>query len=183
MASEAYRALVKRVQLLKRRFLPPMRANGAYTNAQQDSMRALRLLVHAEVENFLEDRCDVMVGDLQREIFSKKVAGHPIQHWAKQAIKKSREAASSNNGVTRRDILAMFSDLGLSEDVINECEPVLLDRLTTFGRSRGEVAHRSAVKASYQLNRVREEKALDELLALLSVFDELVVQRRLSNYF
>jgi hypothetical protein len=181
MHSDAFVALRERVTMLKRRYLPPKRSDGNYTAAQQDQMRALRMLAHAEIEHFLEDRCLVLIEDLKREMVSA-AAKQPIAKWAEIAVAKSLVAVGDNNGVTAPCILKMFEQLGLCEEVLSARFPLLLDRMTTFGKNRGDVAHRSALKATFQLNRQREEKFIDELLELLSGFDKLIAEKRLGRF-
>jgi len=144
-------------------------------------MRALRLLVHAEIEHYLEDRSLQLAADLERELAGRRGHKHPVKHWATTAVTRARLAVSQNNGVTKPCIKAMFEDIGLCEEVINERNSLLLDRMTIFGRRRGDVAHQSAVKATYQLNRAREEAAIDEIMALLAEFESLVSERRLLH--
>jgi hypothetical protein len=181
MPSDAYCNLLARVQTLKRRFLPQLKATGLYTQAQQDNMRALRLLVHAEIEHYLEDRSLQLSADLEQELQARRGQRQPVKQWARVAVTRSRVAVSQNNGVTQSCIKAMFEDLGLCEEVINERNSLLLDRLTTFGRRRGDVAHQSAVKATYQLNRAREEATINEVMELLRDLEALINERRLLH--
>jgi hypothetical protein len=139
------------------------------------------MLAHAEVEHYLEERCLVLIDDLKREIVAG-VENQPIAKWAAIAVSKSSMAVTENNGVTRPCILKMFEQLGLCEEVLAARHPLLLDRMSTFGSNRGDVAHRSALKATFQLSRQREEKFLDELLELLSGFDKLVSELRLARF-
>lgn len=54
--SQRFRDLVKRLNELKRHFLPrKFSPTGSYTQRQLDLARAYRLLAHAEIESFIED--------------------------------------------------------------------------------------------------------------------------------
>lgn len=55
MPSKEYKNLKKRLNEIKRHFIPKRSATGEYTDRQYDRMRAVRLLVHAEIESYLEN--------------------------------------------------------------------------------------------------------------------------------
>lgn len=46
--------LAERIDDLHFRFVPPLDPTGTYSDAQYDAMSAFRLLVHAEIERFIE---------------------------------------------------------------------------------------------------------------------------------
>src|SRR5436190_316520 len=57
MASARFRELEQRIKKLRGRFLPKnFSPTGDYTDRQLDHARGYRLLVHAEIEAYLEDR-------------------------------------------------------------------------------------------------------------------------------
>jgi hypothetical protein len=59
--------LQKRTTELRKHFIPPLDLTGVYSDRQYDRVRGYRLLVHAEIESFLEDR----VTELAVQSFSK----------------------------------------------------------------------------------------------------------------
>lgn len=54
--SPRFRQLQKRLTELRNHFVPPIEPTGVYSDRQYDRVRGYRLLVHAEIESFLEDR-------------------------------------------------------------------------------------------------------------------------------
>lgn len=56
-SSELLKQLYRRVRELERHLVPPIDARGNYGDAVYDCMRGFRLLVHAEIEAYIEARC------------------------------------------------------------------------------------------------------------------------------
>jgi hypothetical protein len=182
MASSEYIELQNRIKILKRRFLPQLKQTGVYTGPQQDFMRALRMLVHAEIESYLESMAKVLADDLEITIAnaSGRVRSTRLV-WARRALGEARAAHGCNNGVKREDIRKMFAPLGIDEAALETISTLFLDRMSTFGKHRGDVAHQSAARASYALSRQREEKFIDELVVFLGLFDKFLIRHRLVN--
>lgn len=179
--SEPFREFSRRVRILMKRYLPPISVSGTYTSAQQDQMRALRMLFHAEVEHLLEHLCNLLIGDLERELSTLQAGSSVQREWATKAVKNARKSVIDNNGVKEKNIIQMFGELGFAADAFNEVSPLFLDRMSDLGSQRGDVAHKSAIKATYSLNRTREEKFLNEIIKYLHDFDSLIARRRLRN--
>lgn len=182
MHSEVYRSLQKRVQNLKRRYLPPTKASGIYTESEQDQLRALRMLAHAEIEQFLENHSEILANDIQRDLSSTSNKRTPTRIWASNAARQAALAKSKNNGVNKDSIQSLFDPFGFTDEDYDSISPIFLDRLTTFGKHRGDVAHRSAIGASHQLNRTREENFLNEIMEYLQDFDGLLIKKRLDGF-
>ena len=182
MHSEVYQSLQKRIQNLKRRYLPPTKPNGIYTEPEQDQLRALRMLAHAEIEQFLENHSEILANDIQRELKNQNRKPTPLQVWASKAANQAALAKSKNNGVNEDSIRSLFDPFGFSEEDYDSISSIFLDRLTTFGKHRGDVAHRSAIGATHQLNRTREEKFLNEIMDYLQDFDRLLIKKRLDGF-
>lgn len=182
MHSESYRALHRRIRDLKRRYLPPTKPNGLYTEPEQDQLRALRMLAHAEIEQFLENYSELIANDLKSQLGSSIRRNSLPRIWASSAVKQTLQAISQNNGITRESIQKLFEPLGVTDEDCDRISPIFLDRISTFGRNRGDVAHRSAIGATLQLNKIREEKFLDEIMGYLEDFDFLLIQKRLAGF-
>lgn len=182
MASEQFRVLKARYAVLKRRYLPPTQPSGRYTQAQQDQMRAMRMLLHAEVEHYLEQLCTLLLEDLERELMTPSAGTQTQRKWAATAVSDAKVAIGSNNGVKEKNIIEMFGDFGLRREDFESISPQFLDRMNDFGKRRGHVAHNSAHKATYALNRTQEEKFFREIFLYLDGFDRLIIQKRLTRY-
>jgi hypothetical protein len=182
MQSANYQILARRIGVLKRQYLPPIKNNGLYSSAQQDQMRALRLLAHAEIENYLEESSLQLLTDLEQELRSPR-AGRPTERiWAERVVTLQRAAITNNNGVTAASILSLFANFGLTKEVLDKASPLLLDRMSDFGRQRGDVAHQSALKAKLLLNRIREEKFIDEILGHCKKLDSIICGIRINRF-
>lgn len=139
------------------------------------------MLVHAEVEAYLEAICIRLVDDLEMEL----KGGHdsrPIRRWASKACEDARQAAGSNNGIKQENILKMFSHLGFEAGCFIAVSGIFLDKMTELGKKRGAIAHTS-VKIAKEITRQGEEKLIDEVLLHLDGFDKLIARRRLRGFF
>lgn len=145
-------------------------------------MRAFRLLVHAEIEVYLESICTLLVADLERELTAPQSNGGAIHVWANNAVQACRRAISENNGVRGADVKKMFGAIGLSEADFESISPLFLERMTTFGKRRGDVAHQSAMRATYSIIPQREAGMVDELVEYLRSLDIKVSSIRLQNF-
>lgn len=62
-ASAIFRALLRRIRELEKHLVPPIDPTGTYDDAAYDRMRGFRLLIHAEIEDYIESRClEIAVG-------------------------------------------------------------------------------------------------------------------------
>lgn len=135
--------LNERVDDLHFRFVPPLEPTGTYTDAEYDCMSAFRLLVHAEIERFIElliedalSRFLVKILEWKTAGFSSQLVDSLISHMDKELRKEVR----SNNGVKSKNILALLKPLGLSG---KQLDNLWLQTMDTYGEIRGGHAHNS----------------------------------------
>jgi len=170
MPSSRYSELMRRATELRQNLLPrAFSATGSYRPRELDRVRGYRLLIHAEVEAFLEDRVRQVANEvlrkwsgdrklrsvllsilafyLEQEIVSHKqlrdeYAGtkRRIEEALKASCEAFNKAVSQNNCVRERDILRMLFPVGLKN---TDIDPVWLSTIDSFGARRGEVAHSS----------------------------------------
>ncbi len=166
MGSQRFRELVRRVNSLRRTFLPPLDPTGTYTVDEHDRVRAFKLLVHAELESYVEDMC-VWVADQTETAwqtdsrartavvhllaFSTSVTRLPpdklpsgpalVRSTVEDAKRQySRYVKSENNGIREKQILRLLLPIGAREV---DLPAIFLADLDTLGASRGAVAHTS----------------------------------------
>lgn len=163
-------------------FLPPLSPTATYSAEEEDGMRALRLLVHAEIEAYLEAMCDRLVNDLEREAIRPRQPKPAVGTWAIATVRSCRLAIGENHGVKEANIKKMFGPLGIQDADFDAVSNVFLDRMTSFGTRRGVVAHRSAIRAAYSIVRQGEEKSINEILGYLESFDKKLIQHRLQGF-
>lgn len=181
MASDEYKYLASRAQILQDRFFPPLHPQAVYTEAEQDNMRALRMLFHAEVEHYLENMCKKLAKDLEREAMGLKDRAS-IKQWALNAVKEASQAATSNNGIKAADIKHMFSPLGFTDTHFDDIGTTFLSTMNIFGGRRGDVAHQSVMNVTYSITRQTDEPMIKKILDFLQLFDKQLEKQRLTGF-
>ena len=170
MASTRLRQLALRLTSLKAHLLPPFSPTGAYSDEDIDSARAYRLLVHAEIEAYFEDRArDIVINNIARWKADRKprvviqslLSCHVEQRSVTRVFNDNAgradrlecavdAAASSyfhiiltNHGIKEDNVLKILEPLG-----IVDIDRAWLLTMESFGGDRGKTAH-SAI-ATYQ---------------------------------
>lgn len=160
-----YRELVRRIQSLRRQFVPEYNAQGTYTLEEQDGIRAFVLLTHAALERYLEDVCSEVA---QSSCTAWGVDGVPrhavialLGHGGqdvkdapgelsdgpsslRQTVERVRVAyrnrVFSNNGIKQKDVLGLLLPVGVLD---HQIDAVWLASVDSFGSERGGHAHAS----------------------------------------
>jgi hypothetical protein len=167
-------------------------------------MRAVsfRLLAHAEIEHYLEDRSlelasagwsawksrritsDITVGLLAYAPVElskppSKLGGDSQNQKAYDDFGTVLERANSfwrrelanNHGIKEPNVLSLFLPLGLSPSSLDS---TLLADLSSFGKSRGEVAHSSSLRVSVLADPKTEYDKARQLVSDLKKLDTAV---------
>jgi hypothetical protein len=174
-SSDRFRTLTKELNRLKRQFLPKINPTGTYSERHLALTIAYRVLAHAEIEAYLEDRVGEVAidavkdwknrGKISRTLLSllafsgqmmdvppNKLAspkGIRIDEKIESAITFFMYTIKNNHGIKESNILSLLLPIGVDVD---ELDSVLLATLNTFGKERGLVAHSSAT--SYRTNQL-----------------------------
>lgn len=133
--------LVERIDELHFRFVPPLDATGTYSDADYDRMSAFRLLVHAEIERFVELIVEDAISNVPRKIAVWKVAGHQsdlVDALVVYMDKELRESLKKNNGVKSANLLSLLKPLGITG---TQLDNIWLQTMNTYGEVRGGLAH------------------------------------------
>lgn len=173
---------------LRDRYLPEKPNEiGDYSEEQQDDARACILLIHAEVESYLEELAERLcahVGELiakeRYDSFTSsflyfygakanelKGAGS-LEDVAKGAVALHKKVLHGNNGIKGKDISKMFDPFfvgGIDLDVPLE------QALDSFGALRGKCAHSTFIGVSEDINCYEIREQVNCLLELLRKFD------------
>jgi|SRR5579862_1696934 len=189
MALTRFQELKKRIRELGENLLPAISPTGTYTVRELDRVRGYRLLVHAEVESFLEECVRKVANDVlagwnldnklrpalfcliafysQQDIVSHKqlrdeYAGvkRRLGEALLQANQSFNRAVSQNNGVRERDVLRLLFPVGVKR---TEIDPVWLGTIDSFGANRGEIAH-SSIKTHQPLDPASELKTVQMIV-------------------
>jgi hypothetical protein len=155
------------VASLDRNFLPEISPTGSYSARQYDRVRAYVVLVHAEMESFVEElvtqalvaararwvttgRTGKCVAALMmynaREIsvpaeLGKQKAIQTFGAVVSKVISDHEKAVLHNHGIREFNLLKMLLPIGVLE---HELDLVWLGDVNSFGQNRGIVAHTSA---------------------------------------
>lgn len=199
MASARFRALERRLKKLRQRFLPAaFSPTGDYDEKELDHARGYRLLAHAEIEAFIEDRCREIANSTvkkfrldrrPRAVLLNILSFHPREQLGKEKLKAIHgskrnyceeavteantaynKVLAKNQGIREDNILKMLLPLGLSPAVI---DTTWLNTLDTFGVNRGNTAHTS-VGTQQQIDPQDEWKTVESLLKGLEKLDDLM---------
>jgi hypothetical protein len=205
MASVRFRELERRLKKLRNRFLPAeFSPTGDYSELQLDRARGYRLLAHAEIEAFLEEKCKnaanstltqfradgrpklMLLNILSFHLTQKpQLSEQQIKDIFARRTKHSETAAThavtaynyvlvTNNGIKEANLLRMILPLGLNPADI---DPTWVNTLDTFGSNRGQVAHTS-IKTQQQIDPQNELKTMEQILMGLEKLDDLITNLR-----
>lgn len=191
--SRRLRQLKMRVDEIEKHFMPPIRVGGNYSRLEGDQMRAYRLLVHAEVESFLEDRAiEVLKKALDRYTATKKT-GRPLvsvltfTELASQGVPKKTSSPHDscivrlnrafshyrnwtqhhNHGIKEKNVLSLLLPVGLE---IADIDTTLLNTLDSYGAGRGAVAHSSG-KTQQAIDPATEKATVTLIIQELEKLD------------
>lgn len=135
--------LSERVDDLHFRFVPSLEPTGAYADADYDRMSAFRLLVHAEIERFIELLVEDALSRFLEKISLWKTAGcssQLVDSLVAYMDRELRKDVQSNNGVKSKNILDLLKPLGLNGTHLDN---FWLQTMDTYGKVRGGHAHNS----------------------------------------
>jgi hypothetical protein len=196
MASARYRQLVRRLAKLRVHFLPVhFSPTGTYTADQLDKARAYRLLVHAEIESYLEDSARRIANESFKQWTATQIARPVIVHLlsfhsnlkaasqqdlkdeyasrvvrtvdaVQRAVGAFNAVLSNNHGVREDNILKILLPLGLRPA---EIDANWLSTMDAFGVARGETAHKSI----HTQQPIDPQTDLTTVTYLLKVLDQI----------
>lgn len=182
--SARYRALESRVRELRGHFLPArFPVLGVYTERELDNARAFRVLIHAELENYFEERALALAlraADLWRQhrrssrtlvsLLSNVVgeqSGLPkkvgadvatITH-SQKVYSQYKHYITNNNGIKTQNILQILLPVGVIE---SEIDAAWLSTIDGFGTKRGAAAHSAAI--NYQIDPQDDFQTVNQIM-------------------
>lgn len=192
--SRRLRQLISRITFLENNILPEERIDGNYTRKEQDLTKSFILLVHAEIEAFIEDRAkekmnqallnwnstrrksnclkSVLAFSGNELNFNEDSNSKNIQYRINKTVAHYMSSVvDKNHGVKEKNILKILLPLGIE---INEIDQTWLGIMESFGSTRGNIAHNSLqvqnrVDRTTELNRVKTQ-----IIPELEVIDDLI---------
>jgi hypothetical protein len=199
MPSKELDDLKARISALERSLLPAaFSPTGDYGDEYRDRALGFRLLVHAEIESFIEQRAHA-IALKAREKWDKdrspsKVLISLIAFRENKAVsardlkdeldrKKTRtedcviaacksysHTVANNHGIREDNLLKLLFPIGVRA---HQLDPVWLSTIDSFGATRGLAAH-SAVGAVQQVDPKTEKDTVDKLLQGLEQLDGIL---------
>lgn len=180
--------LQKRVESLKQGLLnyesidPPIPEN-------QDKLKSFKILVHAEIEYYVENMVKEVLSFIEKQWLEKKKI-HPsllylilfssskfegekeltdltTEKRVNKIIASFRGHISGNNGIKEKDLMKLLVPLGIN---FQELDSTWLSTIDSYGKSRGEIAHQS-YSVHTQLDRDTEEKNVDHVIEGIKELD------------
>lgn len=168
-----FKLLSERVTALSEKFVADQiadeKANPLTFQPDLDRLAAFRLLVHAEIEDFLEAKAKDNIATLAASVNAthwvrnfpellslamvlKKVlpAGQDFDSqkfalFAQDLVGGARSAISENNGIKSQSFLLLSICAGKTVD---EVDTVLSGSLNSYGKDRGDLAHKSVMHSA-----------------------------------
>jgi hypothetical protein len=156
--SARFRLLTTRLSFLRRHLLPSeFSPTGSYSERQLDRARGYRLLVHAEFEAYIEDRCWELVDTAIRKWKVDRRERHVLMSLLARCGPNSEATMAlgdcigkagnayfhtvrKNNGVREYNLVGLLQPVGIER---TELDGTWLSTIDSFGSDRGEVAHSS----------------------------------------
>lgn len=176
--SRRFNKLVRRIEYLENSMLPASKINGNYTRKEQDLIRGFVVLVHAEVESYLEDRASAKIKSelskwrndrkrsncikaamafLSNEInFLNDTNKKSLEHRVVRVVNHYLGLIQKNNGIKKKNVYALLLPIGLE---VENIDPLWLEEMNSFGAFRGEIVHtthsvQSPIDRDVQLVRI-----------------------------
>jgi len=185
---------------LERHFLPKglkFPATGQYSIQEEDHARAYVLLVHAEIESYIEDRAQEVVDQThanwqQTATCTKtleRLLRYHLDHQRKlwHPVTKSDAAVSAainfygsivkgNNGVKEANLLSMLFPIGLD---YRRLDAAWLATMDSFGSVRGTFAHASQIKTQQSIDPKTEYQIVkQQILPAMKKLDGMISRLR-----
>jgi hypothetical protein len=134
-----------------------------------DKLAAFRLLVHAEIEDFLETKAKQNVASIESKtkagpwmrnspellpmafVLRKAIPLYDVvdvgtvSTYVGELVQAARKAIGENNGIKSNSFLMLSLCAGKTLD---EIDSVLSNSLNSYGKDRGDVAHKSVIRSA-----------------------------------
>lgn len=191
---------MERIRVLKKRFLPELNPLGQYSPEDYDGVRAFQVLVHSEIEAYLESVCQEVVDSAVRNwqgdnkprtpvlalLAYSSIATKPLSSCeysdaesTREIVDKARQvfgfyARKQNHGIRQGNVLALLLPAGIRK---SDIPPAWLQVTDSFGSSRGGTAHSAAAAQSPPDPKDVRNQAASILLGLRR-FDKKLLQLR-----
>ena len=190
--SERFRVLKRELLRLKKQFLPKtISPTGDYSDRKIALTVAYRVLAHAEIEAYLEDRVKEVAlnaktkWDSERKVnrtllalvaFAKNpktMSSQLLDEKISFSVSFFIHTISQNHGLKEANLLALLLPIGIDN---SDLDSVMLATMNTFGDQRGLVAHSSQTfyKVTQPLNPSNELSRIEQITQQMMELDCLI---------
>lgn len=193
MKSQLFKELQRRLKVIKKNLMPKNNFFGDYTAMQIDKFYGFRLLAHAELETYFEQRAIEILGSAKNMFLNgknNKVINSLLAYIDTNAFEINKcvtsnnraskikdintivsetitkyynEIISKNNGIKKINILKILLPIGVLE---TQLDSTWLSTIDSYGTKRGDVAHNSIKhnKVGTIINPIDEENTINIIL-------------------
>lgn len=181
--------LEKRINLIIYHFRFTQELTGI-TPAQEDKLRGIVALSHAEIEDYFETVALSLYQDSIKLWNLKRTANYNLASLFMLSDRPGKKLDPGNtlfkikelyensvnrsHGIKRENIHTLFYPLGYEE---KDFDPMLLSQLESFGSLRGSIVHTAANKAKNPLDQSTVIKMIQDILKLLPDFEETLLSK------
>lgn len=192
-ASKLFNDMTKRVNKLKRKYMNRQLKNEANDpigyNFDTLNIAAYRLLVHAELEEYIEAKAIEMLSEIKNDVvangyntiyfknilaiacqvdeilsITKPFDDTDFKTAALKIINCAESKVKKNNGIKKGSFIPLALFCGFDESSI---DPILLTSLDSYGTRRGSVAHKGARHANNISAPSSEVSDAEKIISLL----------------
>lgn len=183
-----YNQLQARIDRIKDHFDFKPGLNGL-TPMQNDKIRAMLVLCHAEFESYIESLALLLINDAKEKWDRTHRANYNLSSLlicstieAKQTVETKvnkmvldykDQTIKNNHGIREHNLKSIFEPLGYR---IGDFDSAFIATLDSFGRDRGEVAH-SAAKTSTMYDKSTEIRRIDGIVRDFCDFQEVLLSK------
>lgn len=183
--SESYEVLKNRINEIISNFSFKQDPTSMPTPQQQDMIRAMIVLCHAEFEDYIENIALLLLekGEKQWQqlnIANKNISALFLEHEKicnKDSIKTKsckvindyKKEIIANHGIKQSNLKKLYNPLGYR---IEDFDQTFVNDLESFGSQRGEVAHSSSLSMRQMLDFNTEKQKIERILSAIKEFQD-----------
>jgi hypothetical protein len=151
--STAFKTMKANIGALQR-ILPPPSMTGTYSKVELINIRAFRVLSHAEVEYFIEKRCEEVILafracsnprmrpkiQISLQTFFSNIQMNKYNHGFSdgELCGMYNQKIERNHGIKETNIFKLMAPLGIT---VSQIDPITISLLDSYGSFRGAFAH------------------------------------------
>ena len=181
--------LQKRIKAIKYHFRFTQKITGI-TPTQEDKLRGLIALCHAEIEDYFETIALTLFNDSMTIWQKEKYANYNLGSFFIRAERPEKkldlgsmlhhmkdmyvDKVTNNHGIKRENIHKLFYPLGYED---GDFDASFLSQLDSFGVQRGQIVHTSAKKAATALDQKTVVDMVDDIIKALEGFEKTLLSK------